>query len=159
MWFMTFLLIIYPNLYDQCALSKTCFHSGAFNNKTCACDCINTVYYGDQCQFSNCSNQPSICPSINFVLCSDDTISNYCPLKCQHVICKCGFDSCLNGGLFSSSTCSCSCSNQFSGLLCETLISTTTTTTTTKKVCTQILQCMNGGKQSDVTCACECNFL
>jgi hypothetical protein len=140
----------------MCVMVKNCLNTGTFNSKTCACDCINSAYFGDQCQFSNCNNQPSVCLSISSVLCSDDIISTYCPLKCNHVICKCGFDSCLNGGLFSLFTCSCSCPTQFRGIRCETLISTTTTTTV-KRLCAQQLQCMNGGKQSDITCACECN--
>ena len=81
---------------------------------------------------------------------------------CQQPICKCGFDSCLNGGFFSASTCSCICPTQYTGIRCDNLIAATTlkatsTTTTTKSACAMQLTCLNGGKLNAVTCNCECN--
>ena len=162
--FLLFLFIfevsLIPNSHSACTITKPCLHNGSFNINTCTCDCINTAYIGDQCQFSNCDNQPSICLSIDSKVCTDAIIANYCPLKCQQVICKCGFDSCLNGGVFSPSTCTCACSPQYTGIRCETLISTTTATTTTSvNKCIQQLPCLNGGKQNQVTCSCECTIL
>jgi hypothetical protein len=78
---------------------------------------------------------------------------------CQQPVCRCGFDSCLNGGVFMASTCSCVCPAQYTGQRCNSLITTTpqtTTTTTTRNPCAQQLPCLNGAKQSAVTCRCEC---
>jgi hypothetical protein len=88
--------------------------------------------------------------------CSQATIANFCPLMCGQPICRCGFDSCLNGGIFMASTCTCSCPTQFNGARCENMITTTTRPTTTVSQCSQLLPCLNGAKQSPVTCKCEC---
>jgi hypothetical protein len=96
---------------------------------------------------------------------------------CNQPICKCGYDSCLNGGSFIPSTCSCICSFQYTGFRCNTLIPTTTTsnnktnatkitltsntslrpTTTTSLAsnCSQQIKCLNGAKLNSM-CKCEC---
>jgi hypothetical protein len=128
---------------------------------------------GDECQFSNCNNEPSMClTDFGTSFCQDAKIcnylfrlltnyyyyywllANYCPKMCNQPICKCGFDSCLNGGFFMASSCSCICSSQYSGVRCENLI-LTTTVATTKAACT-ILPCLNNAKQNQATCKCEC---
>lgn len=38
---------------------------------------------------------------------------------CSSPICNCGMDSCLNGGTFNPSTCSCDCPLPFSGSVCQ----------------------------------------
>lgn len=91
-------------------------------------------------------------------LCKDASIANYCPFMCQQPICKCGFDSCLNGGQFVASMCSCLCPAQFKGVRCETSVTTTTTTTSTKILCPQILTCTNSGKFNNQTCKCDCKL-
>ena len=77
---------------------------------------------------------------------------------CNQPICKCGFDSCLNGGFFFAGGCSCICPTQYTGIRCDTLAPATTvvTTTTTANVCT-LKQCLNGGKFNQTSCLCECN--
>ena len=89
---------------------------------------------------------------------------------CQQSICKCGFDSCLNGGLFIASTCSCICPLSYTGSRCDNLIYTTTTTKTTTTTITTttttlsmtttvtcpILPCQNGAKINLKTCKCDC---
>jgi hypothetical protein len=82
---------------------------------------------------------------------------------CNLPICKCGFDSCLNGGTFDSNTCQCSCPITYTGNRCDVIIkvlatSTTITTKTTSK-CTQKLNCINGAQLNDLTCKCECKIL
>ena len=99
---------------------------------------------------------------------------------CNQPICKCGYDSCLNGGLFISNACSCVCSFQYTGFRCNTLIPTTTAsnnstisttktsntltnvttsvkTTTTGSSCSQSLKCLNGAKLNSM-CKCECKI-
>ena len=76
---------------------------------------------------------------------------------CQQPICKCGFDSCLNGGFFLASSCVCICPSQYTGIRCDSLITTTTTLATTTKKCALQLPCMNGAVQDPITCNCKCN--
>ena len=73
---------------------------------------------------------------------------------CNQVICKCGFDSCLNGGFFVAPSCSCICPSQYTGVRCENLISTPIATTT-RTTCV-LLPCLNNAKQNQATCKCEC---
>lgn len=116
-----------------------------------------TFLKGDECQFSNCQNEPSMClTDFGPSYCSDSKISNYCPRMCNKDICKCGFDSCSNGGIFLSSSCSCVCPvSQYTGIRCETIMAVTTSTTTSKPSCSMI-SCLNGGKLNSITCKCEC---
>ena len=107
---------------------------------------------GNQCEYSNCENQPPICTSDSIsLLCSDALIANYCPLRCKQTICQCGFDTCLNGGTFLPSTCSCKCEAQYGGTRCDTLLATTKA-----KVGCQAIPCQNGGKKNETNCQCEC---
>ena len=159
MWFFSIILVtILPFLHSACPEVKTCQHGGSFNNKTCSCECY-TSYRGHECQFSNCDSQPANClTDFGPTFCKDTTIAYFCPKMCNQTICKCGFDSCLNGGFFYEASCLCICPNQFTGIRCDNLTSTaqTTTTITTKKTCPQQLQCLNGAKQNTVTCNCDC---
>jgi hypothetical protein len=75
---------------------------------------------------------------------------------CNEPICRCGFDSCLNGGFFSGAACSCICSSQFTGTRCENLVSTTASTSTAQR-CAFQLPCQNGARFNTNTCKCECN--
>ena len=75
---------------------------------------------------------------------------------CNEPICRCGFDSCLNGGFFSGATCSCICSSQFTGTRCENLVSTTASTSTAQR-CAFQLPCQNSARFNTNTCKCECN--
>jgi hypothetical protein len=68
---------------------------------------------------------------------------------CNEPICKCGYDSCLNGGLFVPSSCSCICRDPYNGYRCESLI------TSTNRPCA-IKSCNNGGKLNANSCSCEC---
>jgi len=63
---------------------------------------------------------------------------------CNSTICKCGFNQCLNGGVFNASSCSCSCVAPYSGKICETVTQ-----------CSQQLQCLNG-QFNNKTCICDC---
>ena len=75
---------------------------------------------------------------------------------CNEPVCRCGFDSCLNGGFFSSATCTCICPAQFNGIRCENLLTTLASTTTAQK-CAFQLPCQNGARFNTNTCKCECN--
>ena len=114
---------------------------------------------GDLCEFGNCNNQPLDCStSFGPSFCATPSIATYCPLLCSQPICKCGFDSCLNGGVFISSSCLCACPVQYTGIRCENLTVTTTTTTVATKKCSVQLPCMNGAKQNPSTCNCDCKY-
>ena len=91
-------------------------------------------------------------------LCIHQSIANYCPQMCEQIICKCGFDSCLNDGKFIASNCSCACQAQYTGTRCENLITTTKTLLSLKQRCNFGLECLNGGKLNLKTCTCECNL-
>jgi hypothetical protein len=77
---------------------------------------------------------------------------------CNMVVCRCGFDTCLNGGFFISSSCSCICPPQYTGIRCDfsAPFVITTTTTTTAPPCINKLPCLSGGKLNLVTCNCDC---
>jgi hypothetical protein len=149
------IFLLFPNsIYSFCLKVKTCYHNGAFNHETCKCDCFAS-YRGDQCEFENCKYQPSSCiKEFGIESCSQAAIANFCPLMCGLPICKCGFDSCLNGGQFLPLLCICVCINQYTGRRCDSFM--TTTPTTTKFVCTQ--KCLNGAKFNSISCKCECNY-
>ena len=125
---------------------------------------MNLKYFkGELCEFSNCLNQPSSCTTFGPTYCSDAAIAIYCPQMCQQAICKCGFDSCLNSGIFIANSCSCFCPAQYTGTRCESLVTASSTTTnailtTTTSACS-LLPCLNGAKQNTVTCKCECKFI
>ncbi len=76
---------------------------------------------------------------------------------CNQTICRCGFDSCLNGGFFYEPSCLCICPTQFVGIRCDNL-TTTQPTTTVKISCPVKLDCLNGALQNPKTCKCECNI-
>lgn len=117
------------------------------------------IFIGDSCEFANCGSQPAIClTDFGPSFCTQNEIKNYCPLMCNQPICKCGFDSCLNGGFFFEAQCSCICPTQFIGTRCETPIVQTTTLapTTTVQKCAIQLPCLNGAKLNQATCKCDC---
>lgn len=153
--FLTALLILLflpLRIHSLCSnLNKTCYHSGSFNEELCKCDCFPS-YQGEQCEYENCKYQPLSClTDFSIASCKQSVIANYCPLMCQMPICKCGFDSCLNGGQFASPICSCICPNQFTGRRCDIFLTTTSTYS-----CALKLSCLNGAKQNPITCKCEC---
>jgi hypothetical protein len=78
---------------------------------------------------------------------------------CNLPICKCGFDSCLNGGQFIPSLCLCLCQPEYKGVRCEISATTLLTTATSTKNACQNLKCTNGGKFNENTCSCECIIL
>jgi hypothetical protein len=107
---------------------------------------------GNECQFSTCTYEPSICSTeLEPSHCGFSKIANYCPKLCNQPICKCGFDSCLNGGFFLASSCSCICHSQYRGVRCENSIISTNNT----KECPE-LDCFNGAKINKETCKCDC---
>ena len=85
---------------------------------------------------------------------------------CKLPVCKCGFDSCLNGGTFDSNTCQCNCPVMYTGNRCDVLIKVITSTftsfstkiKTTTRICLQKLNCINGAQLNDLTCKCECKI-
>jgi hypothetical protein len=150
-------ILLSPIIDSTCPSLKTCLHKGTFNNSTCSCECY-PAYKGEFCEFGNCAMEPENClTDFGISLCRDASIANFCPSMCQQPICKCGFDSCLNGGQFVPSLCSCLCTAQFKGNRCETSLVTTTTTTSLQITCAPNLSCLNGGKLNNKTCSCDCN--
>ncbi len=63
---------------------------------------------------------------------------------CNETICECGLDTCLNGGIFDQTTCSCQCPRNYYGLVCENFTA-----------CPFVLTCLNG-KFNPTICNCEC---
>ena len=174
-WLFIFLVIAFPVINSSCPIVKNCLHNGLFNTTTCICDCqaaykgvkhnllviskrVKILFSkGDLCQYSNCINEPPACTQdLGPAFCSNALISNYCPLMCNQIICKCGFDSCSNGGTFISSACVCLCAAQYVGDRCDNLVTTTKATTLTSMNCTEKLPCLNGAKYNELTCKCEC---
>lgn len=159
MLFLAAIFVIFTILsYCQLACpTLNCQHGGNFNQKTCACECYPS-YTGDLCEFGNCKNQPVSClTDFGTAKCNDAQIATYCPQMCNMVVCRCGFDTCLNGGFFISSSCSCICPPQYTGIRCDFLAPVAiTTTTTTPPPCINKLPCLSGGKLNLVTCNCDC---
>jgi hypothetical protein len=85
--------------------------------------------------------------SINNVLFRDYMIYLYLksPIMCQAPICTngCGYDTCLNGGTFDATKCSCTCPAPWAGKTCENQCATT-------------LSCKNGASFNGKTCVCDC---
>ena len=78
--------------------------------------------------------------------CGVSAVKSYCPKMCASRSCTCqnNIDQCLNGGIFNTATCSCSCPTGFSGTVCETL-----------GLCTA-LTCQNSGVYNAAKCKCDC---
>lgn len=113
--------------------------------------------------------EPEICNNeFGVSQCTTPSIANICPMMCKLPICKCGFDSCLNGGTFDSFSCQCNCLIGFTGNRCDVRIikiitalptnssPTTNKKTTTTSTCLHKLHCINGAQQNELTCRCEC---
>ncbi|CAF0908540.1 unnamed protein product [Brachionus calyciflorus] len=131
-------------VYSQCSENKECFHGGNFNTQTCECECYRG-YSGDFCEKVNCNDQSDMCgSSLTPDMCVVDEISSFCPLMCGSIACKCGFDRCLNEGIFNQESCSCTCPLEFDGPLCEK-----------RKTC-EVSSCKNEGHVRLDTCECEC---
>jgi len=148
---------------SACITIFSCEHDGKFDYNTCACDCF-PAYSGPRCEITNCDLEPVKC-QLDFSpeLCaSQPVLRSYCPKMCNQPECKCGFDSCLNGGYFYAATCTCFCATGFTGTICETSLAATTPTTTTNAptttttACPQSMSCQNGAKQSRTSCKCDC---
>ena len=170
-WSFIFLISILPIISSSCPNTKKCLHNGMLNRKTCECECYS-AYVGEFCEIGDCKNQPLLCQTdFGPKDCSQPSIANICPLMCQQPICKCGFDSCLNGGFFNEKTCLCECPEHYTGNRCDifkkTFISTLQTTTLTSNFhlpdstsflsrCPKKLACLNGAQQNHITCQCEC---
>ncbi len=59
----------------------------------------------------------------------------------------CNITPCLNGGNFNINSCKCDCSTSFTGLFCESQITTSTCS---------VLPCLNGGSFNVNICKCAC---
>ena len=64
---------------------------------------------------------------------------------CSNPACTCGYDECLNGGVFDPITCQCDCPFGIYGKVCENL-----------SQCAVIYECENLGTFNPTTCACDC---
>lgn len=108
-----------------------------------------SILLGTYCETakSNCNaGQPLECgTSLSSDFCVFSKISSYCPKMCNHPACSCGIDTCLNGGFFDASTCSCKCPANFYGRVCESF-----------STCGTILTCQNFGNFNATSCRCEC---
>jgi hypothetical protein len=60
----------------------------------------------------------------------------------------CNITPCLNGGNFNINSCKCDCTTSFTGLFCESQITTSTCS---------VLPCLNGGSFNVNTCKCACS--
>lgn len=128
----------------QCSQVHACLHSGVFNPTLCRCDCLPS-YSGIYCEIVSCTNTPYGCGVfITADQCTSTSIRDYCPGLCNSRGCACGIDQCLNGGVFDSATCKCTCPTGYRGLVCETA-----------STCA-VLVCQNSGTFNPTTCKCEC---
>ena len=85
--------------------------------------------------------------SSNFYFCFMK-VKDVCPIMCNSTICNngCNYDSCLNGGVFNTTTCDCLCPAPYIGKICEI-----------KSNCSSNSTCLNGGIYNWTSCTCNCS--
>lgn len=64
---------------------------------------------------------------------------------CKSQVCTCGYDECLNGGVFDPQSCRCNCPTNYYGRVCENF-----------STCSYLLTCENFASFNAQSCACSC---